>query len=287
MFIIPLLLNLAITAAIIYRIYLGYSTYPDILLAVLQYSSPASVDTSAESWRSIFSILGRRTLTFLIDYLLLTLFLPWPIRFCLGPAKWRRAIGFQAIEIIVRKSRLWSEALEPRTWIRDDEATMKERIMPAIKPPRLQKTGHLLVDADWDLDFLAMIRAHDLVGRNKLRFEDFQTSVLVYGGYDKGWLVWCVGDEQGSAEGGESTRFPSPSSRNKIVAYKNKLTSMGKEDLFFRWVELIQYESTQPGGFTPDKQQSAMGQVRQLFEDHEVDFEKFWADVGGVEGIST
>jgi len=261
MFIIPILLNLAIAAVIIYRIYLGYFTYPDILLAVLQHSGPASVDTSAESWRSIFSILGRRTLTFLIDYLLLTLFLPWPIRFCLGPTHLRRTIGFQAIEIIVRKSRSWSETLEPRTWIRGDEATMKERIVPAVTPLRLQKTGHLLVDADWDLDFPAMIRAHDLVREKKLRFEDFQTSVLVYGGYDKGWLVWCVGDEQGSAEGAESTQFPSLSSRNKIVACKDKLTSMGKEDLFFRWVELIQYESTQPGGFTPDRQQSAMGQV--------------------------
>jgi hypothetical protein len=287
-FIIYILLNLAITAAILHRGYIGYFTYSNILLAILRHSGPASFDPSAESWRSIFSTLGHRTLTFLVDYLLLTLFLPWPIRFWLGPTRWRRRIGFQATEIIIRRSRSWSEILEPGTWVCDDEATLKERILPAITPLRLQKTGHLLVDADWDLDFPAMIRAHELVGKNKLQFEGFQISVLAYGANDKGWLVWFAGDVRESPEGPEPSQSSSSSSslRNEIIEFKDKLTSMGKEDLFFRWVELIQYESTRPGGFTLDRQQSTMRQVKQLFEYHEVDFEKFWADVGGIKGIS-
>jgi hypothetical protein len=287
-FIIYILSNLAITATILYRVYLGYFTYSNLLLAILRHSGPASVDPSAESWRSIFRILGHRTLTFLVDYLLLTLFLPWPIGFWLGPTRWRRRIGFQATEIIVRRSRSWSEILEPGTWICDDEPALKERILPAITSLRLQKTGHLLVDADWDLDFPVMIRAHELVGKNKLQYEDFQISVLAYGGNDKGWLIWLVGDERGSPEGPESSQssLSSLSSRNEIIAFKDKLTSMGKEDIFFRWVELIQYESTWPGGFTPDRQQSTMRQVKQVFEESGVDFEKFWADVGGMEGIS-
>ena len=60
---------------------------------------------------------------------------------------------------------------------------------------------------------------------------------------------------------------------------------MGKESLFFRWIELIQFESTQPGGFGPEKQQQAMEKAKAMFEADGVDFDAFWAQVGDWEGL--
>ncbi|OAX81992.1 hypothetical protein ACJ72_03668 [Emergomyces africanus] len=278
-FLLPLFLNIAILSIIFLRVYTGYSTYIDILALMLGRESPARVDTSTASWKYLFTILLRRTLTFFIDYLLLTILLPWPVRFILGPAHWRRKVGFQIPEVVVRKSRAsWSDGLQPPAWIREDDETIKTKVIPAITPQRLLKTGYLLIDADWDLDFTAMVKAHELVADGSLKFDDFKTAVLVHGGGEEGaddglqWLIWRVGAEN---DGGPGTG----------AGESEKLASMGKEDLFFRWVELIQYESTQPGGFTPERQRKTMKETQQLFEDQGVDFEKFWADIGGMEGI--
>ncbi|KAK2823849.1 hypothetical protein FQN49_007559 [Arthroderma sp. PD_2] len=281
-FLVPLAINIVIVAFILYRTYAGLYTYPDIFAALMGRASPAKINTSEASWGFLSSTLVWRTLNFLLDYVLATLFLPWPVRYFLGPVQWRRAVGFQPEEIIVRKSREWSDSLRPGTWIRDDETAMKERVIPAILPLRLQKTGYLLIDADWDVDCDAMINAHKLVGDEALKMEDFETAVLVHGGPSKGWLIWRVEDKENAISG---EGLP-PAARDRIVAFKEKLTGMGKEDLFYRWVEIIQYESTQPGGFTPERQKSAMIEVRELFEKEGVDFDQFWKDIGGMEGVT-
>ena len=60
---------------------------------------------------------------------------------------------------------------------------------------------------------------------------------------------------------------------------------MGKESLFFRWIELIQYESSQPGGFIPQRQADAVSKAKQLFENAGVDFEEFMHSIGGLDGV--
>ncbi|KAF3898034.1 hypothetical protein GTR04_2358 [Trichophyton interdigitale] len=281
-FLVPLSINIVIVAFILYRIYTGLHMYPDIFNAVVSGTGPAKIDTASASWGFLSSTLAWRTLNFLLDYILATIFLPWPVRFFLGPIRWRLAVRFEAQEIIVRQSREWSESLRPGTWIRDDEATMKDRVIPAILPLRLQKTGYLLIDADWDMDCDAMINAHKVVESKKAKLEDFHTAVLVHGGPSKGWLIWRVEDEAVAASG---ETLP-PAARDRIIAFKEKLTDMGKEDLFYRWVEIIQYESTRPGGFTPERQRSAMIEVKELFEKEGVDFDQFWKDIGGMEGVT-
>lgn len=285
MFIFPIFMNLVIIVLVFHRLYLGCFTYPDIILVLLGQKSSAAVDTGSSSWGFLSSVLARRTLMFLFDYILIAVFAPWPLRFLFGPTQWRRRIGFQNAEVIIRQSRSWSESLEPRTWIRDDEVTMKTKVVPAITPSRLEKTGYLLIDADWDLDFASMIRAHELITRKSATFDDFETSVLVYAGDDLGWLIWRVENEDGQKNRLDASHL-STQERDKIVQFREKLAEMGKEDLFFRWVELIQFESTQPGGFTPQRQRNAMIETKQLFESQGVDFEKFWAEVGGMQGMS-
>lgn len=281
-FVVPAAINIVITAIIAIRAYMGFHIYPAMLAILVGFTNSMTVDTSTIPFRETAWIILRRTLTVLIDYSLISLFLAWPIRFIRGPVKWRRALGFRAREIIVRRSqRSISQNLERNRWIREDEE-MRDKIVAAVTPERLRKTGYLLVDADWDLDYDAMIRAHDLVDRtrkdNGVPLDEFRTSVLVNTDAD-GWLIWHVGDED-TAEGRARS-----AQRDQILAFKDKLASMGKEDLFFRWVEIIQYESTRPGGFTPERQHSAMLEAKKLFDDEGVDFTRFWREVGGMEGL--
>jgi hypothetical protein len=73
--------------------------------------------------------------------------------------------------------------------------------------------------------------------------------------------------------------------RRKIVAFKNELTAMGKEDVFFRWIEIVQFESSRPGEFGPERQQQTMLKARELFEANGIDFDQFWEKVGGMKGM--
>ncbi|KAI9929017.1 hypothetical protein ASPWEDRAFT_37049 [Aspergillus wentii DTO 134E9] len=282
-FFVPTLMNVAIIAIIALRAYMVRYHYPAMLATFIGLTSSMTVDTSVMTWQETVKTILQRTGTLLIDYILVTVFLPWPLRFYQGPVKWRRTVGFRDREIIVRRSqRSWSEKLERNVWIQKDETT-RDKIVAAVTPERIKKTGYLLVDAEWDLDYDAMIRAHELVDQtrkgNGVQLDEFRTAVVVNTD-THGWLIWHVGDEE-TAQG--KTRS---AQRDQILTFKEKLTAMGKEDLFFRWVELIQYESTQPGGFTPERQRSAMVQAKALFENEEVDFARFWQDVGGLEGFS-
>lgn len=279
LFILPILLNTAILLLIAYRVYHGLYIYPEIIASALGLSSTPMTDLTSLPWQTSVRMVLSRTLMFSFDYFLVTIFAGWPIRFILGPIYWRRKVGFRPREVVVRQSRSpWSSKLERNRWIYEDEKTISEVIVPAITPQRIMKSGYLLVDADWDLDYKAMVRAHALVDLTSkghgVQLDEFRTAILVNTD-DDGWLMWRVADEDTKER---------EQQRDQLFAFQEKLASMGKEDLFYRWVELIQYESTQPGGFTPERQRSAMLQAREMFEAEGVDFSHFWQEVGGMEG---
>ncbi|KAL4978228.1 hypothetical protein BDW66DRAFT_130575 [Aspergillus desertorum] len=280
-FVISAITNVLIIALIAYRVYVGRTMYPELLATVFGLTDSTNLDTSSLSFTELATLILRRALPVLFDYFLVVTFLPWLLQFCSGPFQWRRRIGFRNAEIIVRRSQpSLSATLDRNCWIREDEE-MRDKIVAAVTPDRLAKTGYLLVDADWDLEYEAMIKAHELTDStnpNSLPLDEFRTAVLVNTD-SEGWIIWRVGDEN-TEEGRTRSK-----QRDQILAFKDKLTAMGQEELFFRWVELIQYESTQPGGFTPERQASAMMQAKQLFLDAGVDFTRFWQEVGGMEGF--
>jgi len=283
-FIVPILLNIVILQLIVYRAYLGASTYPALLASAIGWQTSMSVNSSAMSWSEFGGLILQRTVSFTMDYFLVTHFLGWPIRFLRGPVRWRATVSFKDREVVIRQSRkAWSKELLHNRWIYEDsETVIRKKIIPAVHDERLQKSGFLLVDGDWDLDYMAMIRAHSLVDLTHkgqgIQLDEFRTAVLVHTDSD-GWLIWHPADQSTSEK-------IKNAQRNEILSFHKKLASMGKEDLFFRWVELIQFESTQPGGFTPERQKKAMVEVKKLFEDHGVNFSEFWKDVGGMEGLS-
>ncbi|MCJ1277431.1 hypothetical protein MMC21_005244 [Puttea exsequens] len=133
-----------------------------------------------------------------------------------------------------------------------------------------------MLDQHWDLYFEGMVRAHRLVDAGEMGVESFRNKMLVHS-LQWGWLVWEVWRTTELVTEDEGTR--------KLQAIKDRLTGMGKENLFFRWIEVVQSETNAPGGFTAERREKAVRNVREEFERQGVDFEEFWGEVGGVENM--
>jgi hypothetical protein len=247
-------MNILITLGLLVRAYFAVPVYFALLIATLGYSSAATVDVKQSDYGALLGITTSRTMLLLGDYVLFSLLGSWPWNFVFGteetrygsPAKWRWYLGFGDKEIIVRSSKKWDKSLVPN-WTLDDELTLKYKILPAVQKDKLAKSGFLLLDKDWDLDFAAMVEASQLVQE-----EDMPKTA---------------------------------GQRETLLKFKDRLTAMGHEDLFYRWVELVQYESTMPGGFTEGRQARAMEEARRMFSEAGVDFAKFWEEVGGSQGM--
>ena len=216
---------------------------------------------------------------FVGDFFLFRFVGMWPWDFFLGkggeasPVGWRRWCGFRDVEIVVRRSRRWDVPLfatekeesgggdvarevEKRDgvreeWLREGKEgkLFSEKVLPAVDKDLVRnKTSYQMLDQNWDLYFSGMIEAQALVDEGKNKVDDFRTSLLVH--TEKwGWLIWEVWPEQeeGAEEGAEDE------GAKKLQLIKNRLTAMGKENMFFRWIEVVQSETSQPGPFTAER----------------------------------
>lgn len=280
-FAVPVLLNISIALLLIWRAWTIIPIYLQIISTIVGNESPQSIDATGKTWQQLAWIGTRRGVMFMIDFCLVKIILPWPVSFFAeqpaNPVSWRWKIGFRDKEIVVRESRSWGgKELLAGVKTGQDSPFWKTRVLPALDRRFIKdKTGYMMMDKSWDLDFKGMIDAHTLVDSKKVKIVDFEKSVL---GYKEGlgWLVWqAFKAEEVDVE---------TESRAKIQELKNRLTAMGKESLFFRWIEIVQYESNQPGDFTADRQQKTLQQVQKAFEDQGVDFDQLVKDVGGLEG---
>lgn len=283
-FLIPVLINIAVVALFMWRVYYIGPYYLNLVTSAMGYWNETTMFVDEMSWEEIVPEVGRRALTFMLDTVLAVFLWPWPIEFCFGqqhanPVAWRRAVGFRTREVVVRRSRRWSEALGDV--VNDGEDGMNEarsfflaRIYGATTPVLLgEKTGYVLMDGDWDLDWGAMIDATLMVDKKMAALEAFTLVVLLYQ-EDWGWV--CV-DQKGSAEAQKDDR------QRQILAFRDALIDVGKENLFYRWIEIVQFEATQPGGFSPERQEKAAVQIRELFLKEGIDFDGFWKDSVGTD----
>ena len=297
-FAVPLLLNLFLTVVLIWRLQYAVPTYLAILTAILGYDSPAKVNTKELDATSILRLGAERAAMFIGDFVLARFIGMWPWGFFLGlngeasPVGWRRWVGFRDVEIVIRRSRKWDAPLfvkdddsgELRDAVNDqwldqgqDGQTFAERVLPAVSYSWVKnKTGYLMLDKNWDLFFTGMLKAHALVDGGENKVEDYSTAVLVKS-ETLGWLSWEVWREHEDGSDNEGTK--------KLQRVKDKLTIMGKEHLFFRIIEVIQSETSQPGSFTIDRQKKAIKSIREEFLRREVDFDAFWADLEGIENM--
>jgi len=297
-FLVPVALNISILAVLAWRVYYAVPYYQTVFVQV--WNNPQqpfgaamrNATTSAMAWAAV-----TRALMFLVDYLLLTIVAPWPMGFLIdakdgSPVAWRASIGFRDKELVVRASRNWAaEDLLDGGKKGEDSPFWRTRVLPAVSLDRISKTGYLLMDKDWDLSFRAMIDGETAMQKKNLSEHDLNGKMFAF--YNGEWIMWdfrgelyaTAGDTTPIDEEDHLTGNPDvDEGRRMILKFRAKLADMGKEDLFFRWVEVIQAESSQPGGFTPERQVKAGEKVKELFEEYGVDFEQFEKDVGIKDG---
>lgn len=282
-FLVPIAMNLAVVALFVWRINYILPWYGALLLSTLGYTKDVAV-LSSPSTTSLASIVFRRAFTFLLDFLLIIFVWPWPVEFALGqthsnPVAWRWQTGFRDREIYVRRSREWDRGVLDGALGPDGLEKRKlviAKASPAVDTLLLkEKTGYLLMNGDWDLDWAGMVSATALVDAKAVAPEAFDRAVLFHD-RDFGWV--CVDRGQAGGPGAaEEDR------RRQVLAFRDALAAVDKEDLFFRWIEIVQFESSQPGGFGKEKQVEVAERIREMFGKEGIDFDVFWRESVGSE----
>lgn len=288
-FFVPMGINVIIVLLLLWRAYAAYPLYSSLVMSLLGNHNETTIYYSTTPWGELIRKVLWRMSIFLFDWLLFRIVGPWPWTFFLetpgNPVSWRLITGFREEEVYVRQSRGWGAAdllgaAEGSSGKAGAESPFfKTRILPAIEQRRLrEKTGYLLMDGDFDLDFGGMITATRLLDKREISADNLRTSVFVWVGTEESgqWTVWtCWRLSEGS----------DTEARQKIMLFKDRLTALGKESLFFKWVELIQFESNAPGGFTYERQVATAEKVKKLFADEGIDFDEFFRDIGGLQGM--
>ncbi|KAF7912134.1 uncharacterized protein EAF01_001155 [Botrytis porri] len=283
-FLVPVLMNVAIVVGLLWRASTVFPFYMKICFSMMGKYNETTIETHRIPLNDTGFEILRRASIFMIDLLLYIFVWPWPRDFFLGrtignPVSWRLGVGFREREIVVRRSRKWDQTIGD--FLKEDNETGKElmasNVRRAIEPLWLsQKTGYLMLNREWDLDWKAMIQATKLVDKKTMDLRDIKTTVFAWHA-DYGWMIQTEApiDPNSKEELG----------RKKITAFKDELTLMGKENLFFKWIELVQFESSKPEGFGPEQQKATMEKAKVMFESQGVDFEAFWEKIGGTEGL--
>lgn len=317
LFAVPLLLNIFLAVLLLWRARYAVPTYLSLFLTALGYDTAHQISLDISETGELMMVVGERMTMMVFDFFLFRFLGGWPWAFFLGwlggnrglgsPVAWRRGVGFRDTEIIIRRSRRWDldvfgqGAVGAEGVSREDAAVVetgpktddwlekgrqgviwRERIEPAVNERWVrEKTGYLMMDKSWDLDFGNMIIAHRLVDGGVMNLDELQTRLLVYSEKYGGWLVWDVWEEHEDGQGA------SAENGGQLQLVKDKLTAMGKEDLFFRWIEVLQSDtSTHPGKFTADRRERITKRIREEFDDFGVDFEEFWDGFGGIDASS-
>ncbi|CAK7272111.1 hypothetical protein SEPCBS119000_004951 [Sporothrix epigloea] len=304
-FSVPILMNIGVVLLFALRVWYIGPFYFLLLQSALGTANETTFIAKDLAWTQLASVVLRRSFTFMLDLLLAVFVWPWPIEFCFGtkhgnPVGWRTQIGFRDKEIYVRRSRSWYSSpqrnavldgaggggatvkLDP---LRDPDARrLYVAYISQATSPLLtqQKTGYLTMDGNWDLDWNMMVLATHLVDRKELALEAFTSLTLLHHD-DYGWLVTdlkmlSVGSGEGSVD--DDIR------RQQVFKFRDALVALDKEDLFYRWIEIIQFEATRPGGLgSPERQAEVAKQVRELFQEKGVDFDQLWANAVGTDGL--
>lgn len=191
--------------------------------------------------------------------------------------------------MVVRRSRRWGEQIFVRG-NNDEEAVLgegkiggklyKERVLPGIDAAWVRgRTGMSMLDLNWDLWYQGMADAHMLIDKGQVKIEDFSSRMVVVHESKRGWLMWrCDNDE---ANDGNNDKM------EKIQRIKARLDVMGKEGLFWKWIELVQFETktNDDNNTVGGVQMRLRRKGREMFAEEGVDFDDFWKEFGGLEDM--
>lgn len=288
-FLVPIVLNVIIALGMIARIYYAAPIYLSLLITVFHYDTSYSVDPSIASSGDIITTVFNRTFLFATDYAIFWLIGSWPREFVagsrinryVGPLGWKMAVGLEEEEVIVRRGRKWDVSILEtvdqlgRDWSLDKELSIKFKVDAAMNKSYISKTGFSLLDRHWDLDYCGCVDAHRFVEDGRVTLDELENCALVY--YQNQWLFWRVHEKLSEEE---------MAGDPKVQNFKQQCTELGLEDVFYRYMEVLQYETNQPGGFLPGAQARVMEELQRLVAEKGVDFHgKFYDAVGGHNGI--
>ena len=160
---------------------------------------------------------------------------------------------------------------------------MRERIAPAIDSEWMrERTGFMMMGRDYDLDLPAMLDAEQMIKKGDAKYDDFAKAIFIY--LDgAGWCMWRI--EEAQTAGTQKPDDEEQEARRRMELFRERVMALGKEHLFYRWIELIQFESQQPGGLTPARQEELVGKARDRFSKEGIDFDSLFSSVGGVDGF--
>lgn len=281
-FSIPVFMNVCVVVLFVWRVCCAVPWYWKLVELGLGYRNELYFDIGHSSWGELVWEVGKRGSIMFFDFMCFIFIWPWPIEFTLAqeygnPTLWRWTIGFREKEIYVRRSREWEKVLKDIFTDDDSRKILLAYVHEATSPLlQEQKTGYLLMNGKWDLDWAAMILAHNMVDKKDAAMEAFRNVVLLHH-KNHGWLCY---DLRASAAANEDEK------RRQVFAFRDALTAIGKDQLFYRWIEIVQFEATQPGGFGKDKQEAAATKIREMFEAEGIDFDGLWKETVGTDSIT-
>ncbi len=278
-------MNLTVALLFVWRVYYIGPYYLRLLVSTLGYANDTTLLAKDLAWGPLVTVVLTRAFSFMLDLSLAVFVWPWPVEFCLArggnPAVWRWRVGFRDKEIYVRRSRDWYRDLDDVMESSESREALLSFVKIATSPTLLhEKSGYLTMNAQWDLDWDAMCLATSLVDGKTLAMDAFRTLVLLYQP-EQGWMCVETRADDGAGGGKEAEER-----RRQVFAFRDALASAGKEDLFFRWIEIIQFETSRPEGFGPEKQVEVAMQVRELFQKEGINFDEFWKEAVGADGLA-
>ena len=301
-FLVPVLLNTVLSALLIWRFYYAAPEYLYQILTIFGYQTSWTIDTQAMPAVDIFQVITTRTTYLMIDYFVFFVVGRWPYEFLfgnkygrfIGAAGWKLAVGFSKHkEVVVRRGRGWDgpilasdtvrkqQGKTDMTWTREEELRIYSKCRDALRKAYTSKTSFLLLDKDWDLEFQGMIDADELIDEGKMSWSDIDHLVLVPFAGD--WFCWYP-----YAAENDKTTVVEPAilaQDQRLDLLHQKLIAIDCEDLFYRWIEILQYETSREGGFSDARKRAAVQEFQSMLQKRGKDGEAFWREVGSEQQL--
>ncbi|KAK8069970.1 hypothetical protein PG994_006586 [Apiospora phragmitis] len=229
-FAVPVAMNLAITALFCWRLWSMGEWYLQLLASTLGYPNATTIVAAEHDfWKVVLPEIARRSGHFLLDTVLFIFVWPWPVEFFLGarhanPVNWRWHVGFRDDEVVVRRSRRWDAALKDDVALHDNSRELLlAQVAVATSPEYLrEKTGYLMMNKAWDLDWGVMVDATAMVDKKMATLDTFRLLALVHSD-EFGWLAVDLSDGVKPVTPEEKER------RRQIFLFRDALTAVGKE----------------------------------------------------------
>ncbi|KAL9112182.1 MAG: hypothetical protein Q9227_003559 [Pyrenula ochraceoflavens] len=275
-FMVPVWMNVVFTAVLLVRLYYAIPFYFQFLITYFGHERDPWIDANKLPWSEFLSLVITRVIVVLFDVFLSTKVLSWPVAFCFAapasPVNWRTAIGFQEKEVVSRKSRSFHNDLKA-SWTAEDLLSVKIFATEALNKMTVSKTGYTLIaERRWELDFATMIQAQQLVNSASLVISDFDRVVFAF--TSGAWHFWQL-------EG--NTETPINKEEGLTWRLKTLLEEKGKGPVFYRYIELIQYETSSTGAGTNAWRERLIRQLDEMFGNAGLELKAIVSEMGGID----